>query len=106
MPVRMSQYGKEMDKETKGKSLEALHKRAVHKSSLMTKKDKFDQPGLMDTMMLGVMKRMRRRAGGPGQGPKPKPKMEMKTERTKQIESGLKQAGLTEKEVGKMRRKK
>ena len=92
MSVRVSQYGKQMEKTPAGKSAMAQHKRAVHMSSTTTKEDKYDKPSLVDRVMLGMMKL------GKGKG--------TKTQRTKTVESGLKQAGLTNKEMARFQRSK
>lgn len=117
MAVRSSQYGREMDKSPAGKSTMAQHKRAVHKSSTTTRPDKYDKPSFVDRVMLGMMKL------GKGKGDKidkpvkmklkrrvpmkpMKPKEYLTTTRTKDIESGLKRAGITDKEMARFQRSK
>jgi len=57
MGVRSWQYGREIDKE--GKSLSATHKRAVHKSSMATKPNKFNRPSTGDRLILALLKALK-----------------------------------------------
>lgn len=49
MGVRMSQFGREMDKSKSGESLQAQHKKAVKRSQIkkQTKRQEYDEEGLL-----------------------------------------------------------
>lgn len=95
MAVRTSQFGRGIDKNKK--SLSATFKKAKAVSSVTRKTDKFDKPSLGDKVILGLLRAKKKLTGG---------KKPLTTERTSQITSRLKQAGLTQKEINKMRGKK
>lgn len=56
MAVRMSQFGRQMDKEMKGKSMEGQMKRAGSVAGTTTAKDKWQQPGMVDKIILAALK--------------------------------------------------
>jgi len=109
MGVRVSQYGKEMDKSKKGESLRTRHKKAVKRSSVKTS-GKETKPGKLSEKSL-IKKTKRRlkelfygeRTYLPGHK---KPKTGKKTNRTKRVEGGLKAAGLSASDIAKLRGKK
>jgi len=65
MAVRVNQFGREMDKDRKGKSLEQLVKRAAEISSTTRKTDKFQKPSLGDKIILALL-RARKKASSKG----------------------------------------
>lgn len=98
MAVRRYQFGKQMDK--KGKTMGSNMKRASTVSSVSRKPDKYDMPSIGDKIILGLLRAKKRITGGG------KKKKSLTTTRTKQITSQLKQAGLSQKQIDKMRGKK
>lgn len=83
--------------------------------AVRSKEDKYDKPSLVDRVMLGMMKMgkgkpktvlMRTKEPIPPSKRMPLKKMEMKTTRTAQVESGLKRAGVTDKEMARFQRSK
>lgn len=102
MGVRRYHFGREMDKSTKGKSLQATFKHAKAVSSVTRKPDKFDKPTIGDKIILALLRGKKKITDA-------RKKMGDKspaTTRTKQITSRLKQAGLSQKEINKLRGKK
>lgn len=88
-------YGQRVEKQiARGKSMEAAHKIAT--SPLMKKADKFAKPSWGDKLILGILRR----------GKKKKGKKSLTTARTADITSRLKKAGIDQKTINKMRSKK
>lgn len=101
MGVRVSQYGREMDKSKKGESLQERHKKAVEIS-------KVTRTGKKAESEEGLLKKTKRRLKELWGGEKtylPKDKKSKKSTRTKQVEGGLKQAGLSAEDIKKFQKK-
>lgn len=94
MAVRASSFGRQMDK--RGKSLQSTYKRAVRKSSVTTKPDKFDRPSAGDRIILALLKTFKGK----------KKKKTPTTKRTSAISSRLRKAGVDQATIDRMRGKK
>lgn len=69
MAVRVSQFGRQMDKDMKGKTMEAQMRRAGHVAGTTTATDKYHQPSMGDKVILGLLRFKKRdltkkKAGG------------------------------------------
>lgn len=96
MGVRANQYAREIEKNiSRGKTTEQAHKRSAALASTARKPDKFDTPTIGDKIILGLLRRF-----------KGKKKNPLTTERTSQITSQLKKAGIDQKTIDRMRGKK
>lgn len=108
MGVRRHQYAKEVEKNiAKGMTLDKAHKAAVARSKVQPEVK--TRTGKKVPSEEGMLKKMKRRLKELWGGEKtylPKKKKPKKTARTKQVESGLKKAGLSESDIAKFRTKK
>lgn len=85
-------YGQTVEKQlAKGKSTEKAHK--IASSPLMKKQDKFDRPSWGDKLILGILRRGKK-------------KKSLTTQRTKDISSKLKKAGIDQKTIDRLKGKK
>lgn len=95
MGVRANQYAREIEKNiSRGKTTEQAHKRSAALASTARKPDKFDTPTIGDKIILGLLRRFKGK------------KKPLTPERTSQITSQLKKAGIDQKTIDRMRGKK
>lgn len=108
MGVRRHQYAKEVEKNiVAGMSLDKAHKAAVAKSKVQPEA-KTTRTGKKAPSKEGLVKKTKRRLKELWGGEKtylPKKEKSNETTRTKVVESGLKQAGLSESDIAKFKKK-
>jgi hypothetical protein len=103
MGVRVSTFGRQMDKKPRpGQTMEEQMKRATHVAGTTTAPDKWHRPSLADRAILGILRFTKKdltkkkppqiKGGG--------------SKRTQAVTDRLKQAGLTQSEIDKLRGKK
>lgn len=93
MGVRRKQYGMELERGLgKGKTLMKAHKVSAMRSKAGSKADKFDRPSWADKLILGILRRGKKKP--------------FTSQRSKDITSRLKRAGIDQKTIDRMKKKK